>query len=143
MKLAIIDFNRTIFDPETGGLIPGAQGALDALEQKKITLVLVSRREAGRNATLNELGISKYFAETVFVPEKTPELFEDIIRRYRTKPEETYVIGDYFPEEIHAGISIGAKTIRLKRGKFSDLSLRKGGEPWKTIKHLKEITELL
>ena len=42
MKLAIIDFNRTIYDPETNGLVPGALTMLQALSAV-MPLVLVSK----------------------------------------------------------------------------------------------------
>ena len=143
MKLAIIDFNRTIYDPETGALTPGALDALDFLIQKGFTLVLISKKEEGRDTKLVELGISNYFAEAMFVEKKTPELFNEILNKYGVLPAETVVLGDHVHSEISAGNAVGAKTIRFRSGKFKDLEPRKGDEPTYTITQLNEIAELL
>lgn len=134
MKLAIIDFNRTLFDPEKRALISGAREGLMYLAEQGLTLVLVSRREGGRAALWKTLGIAGYFAETHFVEEKTKDLFEDILLRFDVSAEETYVIGDYLPDEISIGNSLGAKTIHvyanmhtiLDNGGYTDV-------PWKVL----------
>ena len=42
MKTAIIDFNRTLWNPDTNNLIPGAQELLQLLKGKEIKLALIS-----------------------------------------------------------------------------------------------------
>ena len=142
MKLAIIDFNRTIYDPETNTLVPGATEVLEFLADKKFTLVLISKKEAGRSERISNLGLNRYFAEMIFVDNKTPQLFREILSRYGADPAQTYVLGDHLHQEMYAGNVVGAKTIHLKRGKFAGLKPHKGEKPWKTITQLIQITEL-
>ncbi|MDB5237900.1 MAG: hypothetical protein JWM46_170 [Candidatus Kaiserbacteria bacterium] len=143
MKLTIIDFNRTVYDPDTGELVPGALALLQSLSAR-MPVVLVSRNEPGRGDIVSELGIASYFAEAIFTPAKSPELFLEIMERHRTHPQETLVIGDYITEEIMHGNKAGARTIRLKRGKFKDHTpKRPEEEAWRTVDDLSEIEELL
>ncbi len=143
MKLAIIDFNRTIYDPETNGLVPGAFSMLQALSAV-MPLVLVSKLEQGREEILNALGVDHFFKETVFTPAKSSALFMDIIGRHGGQPHTTYIIGDYFLEEITHGNNIGAKTIWLRRGKFAKhVPKRPGEQAWRIIEDLSEIEELV
>ncbi len=143
MKLTIIDFNRTVYDPETGGLVPGALTLLQSLSAR-MPVVLVSKNEPGRGDILHAFGIEQFFAETVFTIAKSPELFAEIMERHSARPQETLVIGDYITEEIAHGNIIGARTIRLKRGKFKDhIPKRPEEEAWRSVEHLSEIEELL
>lgn len=143
MKLTIIDFNRTVYDPDTGALVPGALSLLQSLSAR-MPVVLVSRNEPGRGDILNDLGIASFFSETIFTSAKSPELFLEIMERHRTHPQATLVIGDYISEEIAHGNIAGARTIRLKRGKFKGhMPKRPEEEAWRTVDDLSEIEGLL
>lgn len=144
MKLAIIDFNRTLYDPDTGGLIAYAEEMLKTLTDMGVRLVLVSKDEGGREDVLASLGITPYFAETVFTPKKTPELFVRLIENHGSTIEETYVIGDYLAEEITHGNAAGLKTIRLVRGKFAH-HMPSGAHdtPWRSVDSLHSVAELI
>ncbi len=142
MKLAIIDFNRTVYDPEAGMLIPGARAML-AMLKERMTVVLVSKNEPGRDGALDMLGIRHFFAEVIFTEKKSAELFREIIHRHRSSPGETYVIGDYIYEEITHGNVVGAKTIRFKNGKFAHCTPERAQEePWQTVTALSEVEAL-
>lgn len=119
MSLVIIDFNRTLYDPDTERLMEGAEAFLSGLTQKGATLVLVSKKEGSRETKLAELGIADLFTEALFVEQKTEALFREIIMRYGA--EHNYVLGDYLYQEIRAGKLAGATTIHFKNGYFADL----------------------
>lgn len=139
MTLVIIDFNGTMYDLETGTLMPGAKELLDGLKEKGVTTVLVSKQVLGREGLPAQLGIADYFAEILFVDEKTGKLFCEIMERYRATAENTYVIGDYPPSEIRAGNEAGAFTIHFKRGRYSDLPTNDENEKAHvTVEHLQE-----
>src|SRR3989344_6957141 len=118
MTLVIIDFNGTVYDPEHDCLMPGAKELLDGLKAKGIKMVLVSKQGLGREGLPAQLGIAEYFAEILFVEQKTRPLFLEIMHRYGAKPEETYVIGDYPRSEIRAGNEAGAFTIHFIGGRY-------------------------
>lgn len=140
MKLAVIDFNRTIYDPEADAEVPGASALLSQLRDMNIALVLVSLNETQRAATLERLGLSTYFSDIRFVDEKTPELFKSILREHGVTPAEALVVGDH-PHDIACGTEAGMRTMRLRRGKFAaEISPH---EPWRTVEHLDEISELI
>ena len=117
--LAIVDYNRTIYDPDADELIEGAETLLQRLRGKGVTLVLVSRREGGREDRLRQLGVAEFFSEILFVEQKTESLFRDIISRYAR--ERNYVIGDHLYQEIRSGNLAGAHTIQFKKGRFAGL----------------------
>jgi putative hydrolase of the HAD superfamily len=144
MKLAIFDFNRTIYDPENSTLILGARQVLQSLQTSGVELVLVSKREAGRAEILENLGIRDLFTEVIFTNEKTARLFTEIIARCGHTPETTYVIGDHPYGEIREGNRAGARTIRFKQGKFATLKPEHADdEPWRTISDLSECIPII
>jgi FMN phosphatase YigB (HAD superfamily) len=141
MNLTIIDFNRTIYNPETKDLMDGARELLEALSAS-MPVVLVSKLEEGRSDLLDTLRIRDFFADVYFTPEKTLHMFCSIMRAYNASPHQTLVIGDHPHREIAIGIEIGAQTVHLKQGRFASLSYPKG-EPWRVVSHLSEIRALL
>ena|SRR3989338_8913618 len=118
MSFVVIDFNGTMYDPESGTLMSGGKELLEKLKKKGATMVLVSKQVLGREGLPAQLGIAKYFAEILFVEQKTGTLFTEIMNRYGVKPENTYVIGDYPPSEIRAGNEAGAFTIHFIGGRY-------------------------
>lgn len=142
--LAIIDFNRTIFDPVLGELLPYAKEMLLTLKKNGVLLSLVSRIEPGRSDILERFGLTALFDSTHFVESKSPELFLQIMTAHRAAPEHTYVIGDYLHEEIRSGNSVGARTIWLHRGAFANLRQESPLDvPWREVKDLQEIIALI
>lgn len=132
----IFDFNRTVFDPDSGALVPGALRLLTTLKERGVPLHLVSKREAGRDDALQRLGIAHFFLSTSFVDDKEERLRELISESSDT----TYVIGDHLHNEIRIGNRHGAKTIWLKRGRFASLTPESDEDhPWRTVSNLHEI----
>ncbi len=139
----IFDFNGTIYDPDTNGLLPGARQVLKDLRARSIPLYLVSRAEDGRPQILNEFGLGEYFVESFFVERKDPTLFFEILRRANIHPKEMYVVGDHLHKEIRCGNQCGMRTIWLKRGKFSDLEpAMEADYPWQTVGDMSEVLDL-
>ena len=113
MKI-IFDYNRTIFDPDTDTLYPGALELLQRLSARH-ELVLVSRNEPARKKRIEELTITNYFQKIVFVNEKSKQLFEEITGNEK----KVMVVGDSIHDEIKIGNQLGLITVRLKKGKFA------------------------
>lgn len=138
--LILFDFNRTLFDPDTGSVVPGAHEVLAELKNAGATLYLVSRLEAGRADIVSELGLDPYFVGTAFVEEKNAELFENILQKYPTPRERVYVVGDHLHGEIRHGNTCLFRTIWLKRGRFKRLQPQTHGDvPWQTVEELSDI----
>jgi len=141
-KLVIFDFNRTLYDPEKKKFIDGAKELIQRLSAEKATLILVSMNEGERMHILKKSGLDKYFSETLFVNQKSKDLFNSIIDKYHSC--ELYIVGDYLYGEIYFGNICGAKTIWLKAGKFSGLKMRSNDDkPSFTVTSLREIFSLL
>lgn len=135
----IFDYNRTIYDPETGTLVEGALEALASFAQTGVPMHLVSKLEPGREEALDALGIRDYFVSIAFVEDK-----EDAMRAIvESVAEPVYVIGDHLHNEIRIGNKLGARTVWLARGKFAGLRPEEEHDvPWRTIKHFKELPSI-
>jgi len=142
-KLMIFDLNRTLYDPDTKTLMPGALDVLSACTDAGMPLALVSRKEPGRDVLLSKLGIDHLFVSTTFVEKKDADLFLSLMKRHGVEPQHTYIVGDYLYEEIRAGNSCGAKTIWFQNGPFVEL-LPEGPHdiPWRRIRSLSELMPL-
>lgn len=136
----IFDFNRTIYDPESRSLVPYAAELLAELSGKGAVLHLVSMIEADRADILESLGIARYFTSTAFVSDK-----EDAMRSIAANSgEPLYVVGDHLHGEIRIGNMIGAKTVWLRRGRFSSLEpLLPHDRPWRTATDMKQVRAAL
>jgi FMN phosphatase YigB (HAD superfamily) len=140
-RAILIDFNRTIFDPNTNQLYPNALKILKYLAQS-YDLYLISKMELDRIEKLEALGIKHLFKKTYFVKEKTEELFEEILHAYNK--EYSYVIGDVVTNEISIGIKIKTNTIWVRQGKFKDIELPSWHEkPTHIIEELEEIKNII
>ena len=138
--IIIFDYNRTLYDPETGELVVGAREAVEALSARGATLHLVSRNEPGRTDALHALGLAEYFASISFVDDK-----EAPMRKIaETANAPLYVVGDHLHNEIRIGNRIGARTVWLKAGKFEGLVPESPhDEPWRTIERLELLPGVL
>jgi len=135
----IFDFNRTLFDPETGLLLEGAQAVLAKHHGEGKTLHLISRKEGDRDETLERLGIKGFFTSVSFVEDK----HEALRQRIASSEGPVYIVGDHLHTEIRFGNRYGAKTVWLKRGRFSNLLPETDEDiPWRTIGSLMELNNL-
>ena len=132
----LFDFNRTLYDPETGELMVGAYDLLSALSSNGHVLHLISKFEPERMESLQNLGIRNFFQSVSFVPDKS-ETMRKIIE---SSQDTVLVVGDHLHGEIRIGNRLGARTVWLKRGRFSSLE-PEGPEdqPWATIEELTDI----
>lgn len=144
MPLVIFDYNRTLYDPDTGDVVSGAIETLSVLQSWEVSLHLISRKEAGRFKTFHDLGFDRYFSSICFVEDKSCDVFRMILGRAHVLPEDAYVVGDYLHEEIRFGNQCGMRTIWLRRGKFSTL-VPEGpyDTPWRVVSGLDEILPLI
>lgn len=136
----IFDLHRTLFDPDTKDLVPGARGVLEHFSGMGFMLHLVSKREGGRDELIDDFDIRRFFTTVSFVEDKTHPI-EQICAG---SAGEVYVVGDYLKSEIAAGNKAGATTIWLRRGKFADLTPEAVHEvPTFVITELEELKTLI
>lgn len=141
-KVVIFDFNRTLYDPETGSFFPGAIQTLEKLKKKGAVLILLGKGTDERMNLINELGLHRYFDEIIVREEKELGDYEYLKKKH--PKAKFYSIGDRLRKEIKYSNICGFKTIRFKQGKFStekpDCPEEK---PWKTIMSFDKFLPLL
>jgi|SRR3989338_6468383 len=141
MKI-IFDYNRTLFDPEKGGLYSGVYEILEKLS-KKHKLFLISYNEFGREKFMKDVGIEKFFANISLVENKD-KISMLALTGGLNFSEIIFVIGDSLRDEITVGNELGYETVWLKKGKFASEKPRNEKEnPKYIINELEEIFEIL
>jgi FMN phosphatase YigB (HAD superfamily) len=135
-KVIIIDFMRTIYNPDTDSLFDGVLELLKKLYEE-YELYLISRDEGQRQDIVKKLDVVHYFQKILFVKEKNLETFKTITENYH----EVYIVGDYAKDEIDIGNELGAKTIWISHGKYKDIQPKK--EPWRKIENFKQLEKIL
>jgi len=146
IKGIIFDFNRTLYDPETSSLAPGALEALDRLSEKGYKMCLLSKKtQEDRRERISELGLDKYFLDIqVIEGERREENFERCSRVMSLNNCEIAVVGDRIRSEITLGNRLGMATIWYKSGKFASETPRITEEkPDYTITALSEVLDCL
>jgi len=119
-KGIILDFNRTVFDPDANSLFPGALEAIKLLYHEGFVIVLVAKENDGRENLIKSLEIDQYFSEIMFVSEKTAHLFKEIKATFKMQANKSFVIGDRVRSEIESGNSAGFLSIWFQNGKFAN-----------------------
>lgn len=143
-KLAVVDFNRTVYEPTTGKLVEGALVALTILKNAGFVLYLVSKKEAGRENILKELGVRHFFEKVKFLEEKSVSAFKKIISGLKIQKRNIYFIGDYLHDEIRMGNQCGVRTVWFKHPKYADLKPQMPEDKaWKEILHMSELPNIL
>ncbi len=138
MKI-IFDYNRTIFNPEKQELYSGVLELLNTLSQKH-DLFLISKKEEGRQETLNSLGIINLFKKVVFTEKKSAELFKEITNNMN----DVIVIGDRVRGEISIGNELNYTTVWIKQGKFSEEKpLNDSQQPKHIINDIRELEKII
>ena len=114
----IFDYNRTIFDPESGGLVAGAQSLLEDLKARGVTLFLVAKGGDERRAQITTLGLEPLFKNIIVNESKSSEDYESC--KSLCSPDTVfYAVGDRVKEEIRHANGCGMTTIWFRSGKFA------------------------
>ena len=118
IKRAVFDWKRTLYDLESGELIRGTLELLNFLRIEKVPMILIGKGGEDMQAEVERLGVLVFFENTLFAEgKKDPEVF----KKYLTPdPKETLFIGDRVRSELEIGNKLGATTIWIKQGKFSE-----------------------
>lgn len=133
----IFDYNRTLFNPETGKLYTGIFMMLKKLA-KKHKLFLITMNEPERKNTIKELGIDQYFRQILFVEQKTEEVFKNMVAQNET----VIVIGDRLQGEIQIGVQLGFITIHIQHDTSMPTPSLKM-QPTHTANSAKKIIEII
>jgi len=112
---------RTLYNPEEGQLFDGVLPMLTSFKEKGIKQGLISFGGAEKRQLIEGLDLGKILDWYRVVEEKKPEVFKSFLEEFDLKPEEVLVVGDLANEEIAVGSGIGAKTVWLKWGAFSNV----------------------
>lgn len=115
-KLIILDWNRTLFDPDTRLLYSEVSDFVEKLRGNILVLVSVAEgsnpREFLKNARLEQ-----YFSEVIISVDKV-KLFSRLLEKYQC--QKNWVIGDRLDSEILAGNILGFSTIWIRHGKYAN-----------------------
>lgn len=134
----IIDFNRTLYNPDNDTLEEYATNLLEYLSKRAI-LILLGKGTESRQDLIEKLNINQYFQKIIIVEEKNIGQLESIKSQY-PHISKIYSIGDRIKKEITLGNKMGFKTIWFKKGKFSsEVPQHEYEKPWRTVISLKEI----
>lgn len=146
MKAIIFDWGRTLYENENQQVFPEAAEVLEHLSKKYI-LALVSLIPEGtvevRKEVINRSGLAKHFASIALTLDNKDAMYEMTLKRLALKPEEVVIVDDRVIRGIKWGNRNGAKTVWLKKGKFSaELPNSDTGEPTHTIENLSQLRAL-
>lgn len=141
MKCILLDFSRTLYNPETDSIIDCGEELLEELHGKT-RLFLLSKNPAGRRERAEEL-VGKWFEKMFFVEEKDLEGLRKILKEENLNPEDCLMAGDRAVKEIALGKELGMKTVWVRQGKFEDEIPLNSREPDFTVRNLKELKHLL
>ncbi|MBI2640535.1 MAG: HAD hydrolase-like protein [Candidatus Sungbacteria bacterium] len=144
MRAIIFDFNRTLFDPDSRALVSGTLQVLKACRKRGFLLVLVSRRERGRQKSIASLSIKDYFRRIIITPKKSVKTFQRILRQLKADPSESYIVGDRVREEIVMGNTLGLRTIWVRQNIFAREAPRNKKErPMFAVLNLRDVMRVV
>lgn len=114
-KAIILDLQGTLFD-SISQLLPGAEELLAFAKGKGLKLGVITNGSYS-DTIIKHLKLDQYLDEIKVVSmSKTPDEFEDLIKSFGAKPEESIAIGDLVGQEIRCMNLLGGTTIWIHRG---------------------------
>ena len=142
MKAIIFDFNRTLYNPESKGLVENAVACLKKLSKEYILFLVVKGGEERKNL-IHSLNIDRFFKFISVEEEKSINQFKECQSKLNPNTK-WFVVGDRIRREIRFGNQCDMKTIWLKSGKFASEGPRKDIErPDVIIHEFEEILEVI
>ena len=141
--LIILDFNRTLYDPDSCSL---SKVALDFLRDysKVYALALIGNGDEKRYSLIDKLGIKKYFRYVKIKEKKEPADFTECMNKISFINKNSWAIGDRVKKEILISNKAGIRTIWLKNGKFrGELPSMDEENPSFTVKCFEEIRDII
>ncbi|HLC74470.1 MAG TPA: DUF705 domain-containing protein [Candidatus Nanoarchaeia archaeon] len=150
----IFDLDDTLFDTtgqldETYKNLPNINSFPDTIPTLKninaIKILVSSGDRKIQEEKIRILKIKHYFTEIIIcgTHEQKKEIFENIIKKYSTRPTDCWVIGDRINVEIRYGNMLGMNTVHMHHGKHKDIKPQdKFDKPMHTIKKLSELNTL-
>lgn len=142
-KVMVFDFNGTLFDPATQGLMAGALEVLAAARERGYVLVLLSQAVPTRERLVRELGLTAYFAEVLLVERKSRRLLDELAERLDADVARSVVVGDRALGEVALGRRAGWQTIWLQAGRFAGEGPDVAWPPHDTVHDLREVLALM
>ena len=142
-KLIIVDFNRTLYDPDKKELMQGAKEFLEEYS-KNYSIALIGKGGGERNKLINSLDIKKYFDYFKLVSNKSVDDFHNCLNYFNLKAQDSWSFGDRIKREIVLSNKVGLKTIWFKNGKFADeIPNHPDEEPNFTIRSFDEVKNII
>ncbi|MFA6329866.1 MAG: HAD family hydrolase [Candidatus Micrarchaeia archaeon] len=143
IKAILFDFSRTLYDPDTKSLEPGALEVLEALSKKYPVGLLSKKGDGNRDDLFETLGTRQFFKSVVIVDEKSVDSFAECIQGLGVQPSEVLAIGDQAKKDVALAKQAGCVTVWFCKGKFANILPESAVEqPDFTIRSLDEIPQL-
>jgi HAD superfamily hydrolase (TIGR01509 family) len=122
-------------------LNPGCGELLDCLKQRRIAAAVITRNSRASVRTILDLHRLHFDVlitreDGKFKPDPAPLL--EACRRLGVATQEAWMVGDG-QYDVEAGRAAGARTLWLSHGRPRPFA----AEPWRTVRDLAELTELL
>ena len=139
----IFDWKRTLYDPDNGTLLEGAEEILKMLRGHEMPLVLVGKGGNDMYDEVKRLAVTDYFKNIVFQEgTKEDSLFKPFVPE--SNPSSALFIGDRIGSELAVGKRLGATTVWVRQGKFAnEVPANASENPNYTVKSLVEAKKLL
>ncbi|NPA75307.1 MAG: HAD family hydrolase [Euryarchaeota archaeon] len=122
-------------DCEKDTLIPGAKEVIEELKRRGMKIAIVTGRMVPASKVWEELekfGLAQYVdlvltrADNYCDGHHRTELLKEAMRRLNAKPEETFFVGDYWPD-MQSGREAGIYTIGVLTGHENEEVLKENG----------------
>jgi len=146
-KAIIFDWGRTLYDNENKQLFPDALSILDYVSKKyKLAIVSLATKESieERNSLIRNMKVDHFFEHILIDSKDKDRMYSQVINNFNIDPRDLILVDDRTVRGISWGNKIGATTIWLKKGKFSnELPNEETGSPSHIIENLSELLRLL
>ncbi|MBI2022407.1 HAD family hydrolase [Candidatus Daviesbacteria bacterium] len=150
VEAVIFDYNRTLVQGEETPpkFFPETLGVLKTLKKRRIKLAVVSvggDNPTARHQEFDQLGLRKYISVFKVVGKDERKDLQPILDELQVQASACVVVGDRVRKEIVEGNKVGAVTVWLEQGKFSEEEKPKTPEaqPKFTINNLSELIPII
>jgi FMN phosphatase YigB (HAD superfamily) len=121
-KIIIWDFNRTLYNPDTGTLIENAKEIVRYGFESGYVNILFSKNTIGQTTVdqlLSTFFLRAYFDAIIENPEKNINHLTAQLENYHLDKSNSFFISDRAWTDIPIGNTLGLRTVWFQNGKFA------------------------
>jgi len=108
----IVDWSKRMLNSEVE-LLPHVSQVIPQLSTQYPLMIITKGDLLDQEAKIKKSGLANYFQHTEIVSQKTPESYENLLKKYNITPNRFIMIGNSLPSDILPVLKLGGSAVHI------------------------------